>query len=82
MKTVTIQGAGETPNRPGDILYINGDRMFVTKINRDIHSYTMYLEPLEIVISGINKISIPGFDGTLLEYIHMLCNDYEDNCCC
>ena len=82
MKTTTIQGAGDAPNKPGDVLYINGDRMIVTKIDRDLHSYTMHLEPLEIVISGISKISIPGFEGTLLEYIQMLCNEYEDGCCC
>ena len=82
MKTVTIQGAGEAPNKPWDILYINGDRMVVTKVDIDIHSYTMHLEPLETVISRVNLLSIPGFEGTLLEYIQMLCNEYEDGCCC
>jgi hypothetical protein len=82
MKRTTIQGAGDAPNKPGDILYINDDRMIVTKVGRDVRSYTMYLEPLETFISGNKLLSIPGFEGTLLGYIQMLCNEYEDGCCC
>lgn len=81
MKKMTIQGAGDAPNKPCDILYINDDRMIVTKVFRDARSYTMYLEPLETFISSVKMMSIPDFEGTLLEYIQMLCNEYENGCC-
>ena len=82
MKELTIKGAGDAPNKPYDILYINDDRMIVTRVDVNVRSYTMYLELIETFISRVRLISIPNFEGTLLEYIQMLCNEYEDVCCC
>lgn len=81
MKTITIQGAGNAPNKPCDVLYINGDRWVVKNIVREARSYTMHLEPLETFVGSIKLLSIPGFEGTLLEYIQMLCTEYEAVCC-
>lgn len=82
MKTTTIQGSGEAPHKIGDVLYINSERWAVYRIAQHAISYTMCLKPLGQFVGSTKLISIPGFEGTVSDYIELLCNEYEDGCCC
>lgn len=80
--TTMIMEVAGNPHKPGDILHINYERWIVTKVVLN-HTYsTVHLEPLSNVLARNGTISIDGYQGTIADYLKILCDEYEYDCQC
>lgn len=80
-KVMTMEVAGR-PHKPGDILYLDGERWFVAQSDFNGHSSKLWLEPLSSYLAKVTLISSAPYDCTIAEYLNRLCDEYEESCCC
>lgn len=80
-RKMTMQVAG-APHKPGDILYINGERWVVTKLVYECRYSTIKCETLADYLARTNKIKINNQEMTIAEYLKILCDEYEYDCSC
>lgn len=78
--TTMIMDVAGNPHKPGDILHINYERWVVTKVVFN-HTYsTVHCEPLINVLARNTNISVVGYQGTIADYLKILCDEYEYDC--
>lgn len=80
-KEMTMEVAGY-PHKPGDIIYIDGERWCVNQTHSTGRRSKLWLEPLSSYLAKVTPISKAPYDCTIAEYLNKLCDEYEENCCC
>lgn len=80
-KVMTMEVAG-SPHKPGDIIYLDGERWFIATTDYNGNSSKLWLEPLSSYIAKTTPISEVPCDCTIAEYLNKLCDEYADSCCC
>ena len=83
-KNVHFEGAGKANHKPCDVIHINGDSWVVESVDQQPRSYKLNLVPIEHFVAAHN-LMLPCSEYTettsLLDYINLLCTEYEDSCC-
>lgn len=80
-KVMTMEVAGR-PHKPGDILYLDGERWFVVQSDFNGYRSKLWLEPLSSYLAKVTFIPKAPYDCTIAEYLNRLCDEYEESCCC
>ena len=80
-KTIELGVAGY-PHRPGDVIYIDGERWCVVTSHFNGRSSNVVLEPLSSYLAKATIISTAPYNCTIAEYLNKLCDEYEENNCC
>lgn len=78
-RSMTMDVSGN-PHNPGDILYINDERWMVVSVNFNFTYSKVRLEPLADVMAKTRIVQIGAYQGTIADYIKMLCDEYEYDC--
>lgn len=80
-KVLTMDVSGN-PHNPGDVLHINGERWTVTKVKFNYTYSTIYCEPLVNVLAKNTIISVDWYQGSIADYLKILCDECEHDCQC
>lgn len=80
-KVISMEIAGN-PHKPGDLLYIDGERWYIVQTHFNGHRSKLWLEPLSSYLAKVKCISEAPYECTIAEYLNKLCDEYEENCCC
>lgn len=78
-REMTMELSGN-PHNPGDIININGERWMVVSVDFNYFYSTVHLEPLTDVMAASRIVRIGAYEGTIADYIKMICDEYEYDC--
>lgn len=78
-RKITMDVSGN-PHKPGDIIHINGERFMVVKVDFNFTYSKIRLEPLADVMAENRHVRIGAYEGTIADYIKILCDEYEYDC--
>ena len=78
-REMTMEVSGN-PHNPGDIISINGERWMVVSVNFNFLYSKVRLEPLTDVMVASRVVRIGAYEGTIADYIKMICDEYEYDC--
>jgi len=78
-REMIIDVSGHQHN-PGDIMCINGERWMVVSVNFNCSYSTVRLEPLTDVMAANRIVQIGTYEGTIADYIKIICDEYEYEC--